>query len=61
MARTKGTPPPPPAGETIVQCAMEEVMHQSMLPYSEYVILERALPRMEQEGYRFRLLVETDF
>ncbi len=47
MARTKGTPPPPPAGETIVQCAMEEVMHQSMLPYSEYVILERALPRVE--------------
>lgn len=24
-------------------------------------VLERALPRMEQEGYRFRLLVETDF
>ena len=47
MARSKGTPPPPPSGETIVQCAMEEVMHQSMLPYSEYVILERALPRVE--------------
>lgn len=24
-------------------------------------VLERAMPRMEQEGYRFRLLVETDF
>ncbi|MGN0741439.1 MAG: DNA gyrase subunit A, partial [Candidatus Fimadaptatus sp.] len=26
---------------------MEDVMHDSMLPYSEYVILERALPRVE--------------
>ncbi len=26
---------------------MEDVMHQSMIPYSEYVILERALPRVE--------------
>lgn len=26
---------------------MEELMHQSMMPYSEYVILERALPRVE--------------
>ncbi|MDI9505209.1 MAG: DNA topoisomerase 4 subunit A [Bacillota bacterium] len=37
----------PPAGETIIPCAMEDVMHQSMMPYSEYVILERALPRVE--------------
>ena len=31
--------------EQIVQKSMEEVMHDSMMPYSEYVILERALPR----------------
>ena len=31
----------------ILQKNMEEVMHQSMLPYSEHVILERALPRVE--------------
>ncbi len=33
--------------EQIVQKTMEDVMHDSMLPYSEYVILERALPRVE--------------
>ncbi len=33
--------------DVIIQRAMEEVMHQSMIPYSEYVILERALPRVE--------------
>lgn len=27
--------------------SMEEVMHNSMMPYSEYVILERSLPRVE--------------
>ncbi len=37
----------PPVGEVIIQRAMEDVMHQSMMPYSEYVILERALPRVE--------------
>ena len=26
---------------------IEEVMHESMIPYSEYVILDRALPRVE--------------
>lgn len=26
---------------------MEEVMHESMIPYSECVILDRALPRVE--------------
>jgi len=31
----------------IIQQPMEEVMHNSMLPYAEYVILERALPRVE--------------
>ena len=38
---------PDMSGETIIQQPMEEVMHDSMLPYSEYVILERALPRVE--------------
>jgi DNA gyrase subunit A len=36
-----------PPRDTIIQRAMEDVMHQSMIPYSEYVILERALPRVE--------------
>ena len=38
---------PDMSGETIIQQPMEDVMHDSMLPYSEYVILERALPRVE--------------
>ncbi|MCL2821788.1 MAG: DNA topoisomerase 4 subunit A [Firmicutes bacterium] len=33
-------------GRTIVK-TMEEVMHESMMPYSEYVIMDRALPRVE--------------
>lgn len=37
----------PPRGEVIVQKSMEHVLHDSMIPYSEYVILERALPRVE--------------
>ena len=35
-----------PTGELIVS-TMEDVMHNSMLPYAEYVILDRALPRVE--------------
>ncbi len=31
----------------IIQTPLEEIMHQSMIPYAEYVILERALPRVE--------------
>lgn len=31
----------------ISQASVEEVMHQSMIPYAEHVILERALPRVE--------------
>lgn len=46
MAR-KTQPPIPPRNETIVQRPMEDIMHDSMIPYSEYVILERALPRVE--------------
>ncbi len=33
--------------EKIIQRNMDEVMHQSMMPYAEHVILERALPRVE--------------
>ena len=33
-------------GKIIVK-TMEDVMHESMIPYSEYVILDRALPRVE--------------
>ena len=40
----KNIPVHPPE---IIQQPMEEVMHNSMLPYAEYVILERALPRVE--------------
>ncbi|MEF9895460.1 MAG: DNA topoisomerase (ATP-hydrolyzing) [Clostridia bacterium] len=36
-----------PLGETIIQRGMADVMHECMMPYSEYVILERALPRVE--------------
>ncbi|MBP5242298.1 MAG: DNA gyrase subunit A, partial [Clostridia bacterium] len=35
-----------PTGELIVS-TMEDVLHNSMLPYAEYVILDRALPRVE--------------
>ena len=33
--------------EEIIQKTMEDVMHDSMIPYSEHVIMERALPRVE--------------
>lgn len=31
----------------IINQSMEEVMHNSMMPYAEYVILDRAIPRIE--------------
>ncbi|NLJ41830.1 MAG: DNA gyrase subunit A [Clostridiales bacterium] len=31
----------------IIKKPLEEVMHESIMPYAEYVILERALPRVE--------------
>jgi DNA gyrase subunit A len=34
-------------GDNIIDMPMEEVMHNSMMPYAEYVIMERALPRVE--------------
>ncbi len=33
--------------EVILESDIAEVMHKSMMPYSEYVILDRALPRVE--------------
>ena len=36
-----------PIQEKILLQSMDEVMHNSMLPYAEHVILERALPRVE--------------
>lgn len=33
--------------ENITQTTLEDVMHRSMMPYAEHVILERALPRAE--------------
>ena len=35
-----------PTGQ-LLHKTVEEVMSSSMLPYSEYVILDRALPRVE--------------
>lgn len=33
--------------ETIIEQSLEEVMHNSMIPYAEYVVMERAIPRVE--------------
>ncbi len=37
----------PTVTETILLKSMDEVMHESMMPYAQHVILERALPRVE--------------
>jgi len=47
MARKKKEEPTQKRPEEIIQRTMEDVMHDSMMPYSEHVILERALPRVE--------------
>ncbi len=48
MARKKTTDQTPAKPHyEIIQRPMEEVMHISMIPYAEHVILERALPRVE--------------
>ena len=31
----------------IIEDSVENIMHASMMPYSEHVILDRALPRVE--------------
>lgn len=33
--------------DNIIQSPLEEVMHNSIMPYAEFVIMERALPRVE--------------
>lgn len=40
---------PEQTGQTsgIIQMSMEEVMHNSMIPYAEHIIMERAIPRVE--------------
>ena len=43
----KNDQPPVQVGEKIIIKSMDTVMHDSMLPYAEHVILERALPRVE--------------
>ncbi len=43
----KPTPPEAERREVILQANMEEVMRDAMMPYAEHVILERALPRVE--------------
>ncbi len=50
MARKKDGSQPPKSEQPrheIIQRPMDEVMHMSMIPYAEHVILERALPRVE--------------
>ena len=48
MARRKDQTPQEKAPHyEIIQRPMDEVMHISMIPYAEHVILERALPRVE--------------
>ncbi|MBQ8095098.1 MAG: DNA topoisomerase 4 subunit A [Clostridia bacterium] len=49
MAKKKPpqTPAEPVQQHEIIQKPMDEVMHISMIPYAEHVILERALPRVE--------------
>ena len=36
-----------PDGSNLLVRNMEEVLRDSMMPYAEYVILDRALPRVE--------------
>ena len=33
--------------DSIITSPLEDVLHRSMIPYAEYVILDRALPRVE--------------
>ena len=47
MPRKRAGDPPAQRNETILQRSMEEIMHDSMLPYAQHVIMERALPRVE--------------
>ena len=47
MARSKKEPEQiVPTGQLYVE-PLEKVLHTSMLPYAEFVIMDRALPRVE--------------
>ena len=45
--KKKSSLPMPEFHEVIVQKSMEQVMHDSIIPYSEFIIMERAIPRVE--------------
>lgn len=48
MAKKNATPALPQQNpDNIIQTPMEDVLHNAMIPYAEHVILERALPRVE--------------
>ncbi|MGI6192218.1 MAG: DNA gyrase/topoisomerase IV subunit A [Christensenellales bacterium] len=47
MARKKDNNGMETHTERMLSVTMEDVMHNSMLPYAEYVILDRAIPRVE--------------
>ena len=47
MSRQSKTPKETVDNTVILERNMEDVMHASMMPYSEHVILERAVPRVE--------------
>ncbi|MBQ2661045.1 MAG: DNA topoisomerase 4 subunit A [Clostridia bacterium] len=47
MAKKRDDLPPVLLTETIIPRSMDDIMHSSMIPYAEHVILERALPRVE--------------
>ena len=47
MAKSKYTGTENNSDSGIIIKSMDDVMHDSMLPYAEHVILERALPRVE--------------
>ncbi len=38
---------PPFGGETTIFKSLDEVLHESMIPYTEHVVMDRALPRVE--------------
>lgn len=47
MARKKTNPISEQNQNNIINKSLENVIHDSIMPYAEYVILERALPRVE--------------
>ena len=44
--KQKDDRPPIGVDQNIIISPMEEVMHNSMIPYAEHVIMERAIPRV---------------